>query len=123
MWLLDQIAEARIVEAMNRGEFDDLPGAGKPLVLDDDSLVPEELRVAYRILKNAGYVPEEVLVRNEIQQVEDLLRKAADRDDYYRARMRLEVLLLRLSMARGGRRNLQIEAAYLDKLRERFHRP
>jgi len=42
---------------MSRGDFDGLPGAGRPLVLDDDPLVPEDLRLAYRILKNAGFVP------------------------------------------------------------------
>ena len=58
--MMDLIAERRIEEAIANGELDDLPGAGKPLALDDDALVPEDLRMAYRILKNAGYVPEEV---------------------------------------------------------------
>jgi hypothetical protein len=58
--MLDFIAERVIQEAIARGELDDLPGTGRPLELDDDALVPEELRLAYRILKNAGYVPEEV---------------------------------------------------------------
>jgi len=55
------LAERRIEEAIARGEFDDLPGAGRPLELDDlDPLVPEELRLACRILKNAGYRLNEV---------------------------------------------------------------
>jgi hypothetical protein len=54
------LAERRIEEALARGELDDLPGAGRPLELDDDPLIPADLRVAYRILKNAGYVPPEV---------------------------------------------------------------
>ena len=58
--MLDFLAERRIAEAVSRGEFDDLPGAGRPLELDDDVLVPEELRVAHRILKNAGVAPPEV---------------------------------------------------------------
>src|SRR5688572_32819466 len=53
--MLDFIAEQRIAEAIANGDFDDLPGSGKPLELDDDALIPEELRLAYRILKNAGY--------------------------------------------------------------------
>ncbi|CDI03677.1 hypothetical protein BN873_610074 [Candidatus Competibacter denitrificans Run_A_D11] len=57
MNLLDQIAEARIQAAIDQGELRDLPGQGKPLQLDDDSAIPEELRVAYRILKNAGFLP------------------------------------------------------------------
>lgn len=120
MWLIDQIAEARIAEAMERGEFDNLEGAGRPLELDDDTLVPEGLRVAYRILKNAGFLPEEVLIRKEIQQVEDLLRRVDEPGERCRALKRLDVLMMRLSMARGGRESLRIEAAYLEKVRRRF---
>jgi len=42
MLTLDLLAEQRTREAQERGEFDDLPGAGAPLALDDDALVPEE---------------------------------------------------------------------------------
>ncbi len=58
--MLEFIAEQRIAEAIANGELDDLPGAGKALELDDHALVPEELRVAHRILKNAGVAPPEV---------------------------------------------------------------
>lgn len=51
MWLLDQWAERHILDAQRQGEFDDLPGSGQPLKLDDDSHVPPELRAAYRMLK------------------------------------------------------------------------
>lgn len=54
---LEAVAEERIQEAIRRGDFDNLPGTGKPLELDDDLLVPPELRVANRVLKNAGLVP------------------------------------------------------------------
>jgi hypothetical protein len=57
---LDDLVEQRIREAQQRGEFDALPGAGRPLAIEDDSLVPEELRVALRVLKNAGMVPPQV---------------------------------------------------------------
>jgi hypothetical protein len=54
MLIFDILAETKILEAASRGELDGLPGAGRPLDLDDDALVPEELRMASRILKNAG---------------------------------------------------------------------
>lgn len=57
MWLLDQWAERHILDAQTKGEFDNLPGSGEPLTLDDDSLVPAELRAGYRLLKNAGCLP------------------------------------------------------------------
>ena len=61
--MLEFLAERKIAEAIASGELDNLPGEGQPLDLDDDALIPEELRLAYRILKNAGYVPPEVAVR------------------------------------------------------------
>ena len=67
---LDALVERRIQAAIARGELDNLPGAGRPLALDDDPLVPEELRVAYRLLKNAGYVPPEL---QQVSQVNQLL--------------------------------------------------
>ena len=101
---LVRIAEQRIVEALERGELDRLPGAGKPLVLDDDSQVPEAMRVAYRVLRNAGLVPEEVSLRREL---EDLELAAADAPDAMAAdahrrltwiRARLEARGMRLSV-------------------------
>ena len=71
--LLYFLAERRIEEAIARGEFDNLPGAGRPLELDDDPLVPEDLRVAYRILKNAGYVPPELDALRQLAQLEQLV--------------------------------------------------
>ena len=50
MWLLDQWAERHIAEAQAKGEFDNLVGSGEPLILDDDSHVPPELRAGYRLL-------------------------------------------------------------------------
>jgi hypothetical protein len=63
MGLLDLLAESRIAAAIEAGAFDDLPGAGKPLVLDDAPLVPDDLRVAHRILRNAGFLPPELAAR------------------------------------------------------------
>lgn len=55
MLLLESLAEKKIADAVARGELDALPGAGRPLELDDDALVPEDLRMAHRILKNSGF--------------------------------------------------------------------
>ena len=68
--MLDLIAERRIAEAIARGELEGLPGEGRPLDLSDDALIPEGLRLAYRILKNAGFIPPEVETLNQIAQLE-----------------------------------------------------
>jgi hypothetical protein len=71
------LAEQRIREAIERGELDNVPGAGRPLDLDDDPLVPSEMRVAHRILKNAGVVPLEVVERRELARLEQTAMNAS----------------------------------------------
>ena len=117
--LLDKIAEAQIREAIERGDLDDLPGAGKPLVLDDDPFVPEELRMAYKVLKNAGYVPEEVRLRKTIGDLQRALA-GLEGEDYIRAAKRLNLLRVRLGTGRGDAANLQLEEQYHRKLLERL---
>ncbi len=96
MWLLDELVEKRIDEARARGDFDNLAGEGQPLQLEDLSLVPEELRAAYLLLKNAGCLPPEVRVRQEITEVEALIRQAATPEFAKKDRQRLALLQTRL---------------------------
>jgi hypothetical protein len=117
---IERIAEQRIREALERGEFDNLRGMGHPLNLDDDADVPSELRAAYRILKNSGFVPPEIELRRDIANVEQLLTQAltpADRDN---ANRRLEFLLVKLAASRGGARDAHVEAAYYARLAEKL---
>jgi hypothetical protein len=74
----ERIAENRIREAMRAGEFDNLPGAGKPIDLDGYFKLPEHLRVAFSILKSANCVPAEVELLNEIATLEQRLAAATD---------------------------------------------
>lgn len=120
MLLLDALAEARIVEAMERGEFDDLASAGKPLQLDDDSHIPETQRMAYRILKNAGCLPPEMQLRRDIDVLAAAIPEIEDDTECRRARRRLQVLMLRLSLSRGGGGDLRCEQAYFDRIRLRW---
>jgi hypothetical protein len=96
--MFDLLAEQKIAEALANGAFDDLPGAGQPLELDDDPLIPEELRLAYRILKNAGYVPPEVHTLNEIAALERLVA-AGDADAGAKAKALRKLALLRTARA------------------------
>jgi ABC-type lipoprotein export system ATPase subunit len=116
--IVDQIVERRIAEAIERGEFQDLPGEGRPIELDDDRLVPEELRVAYRILKNAGYIPEEVRLLAELRSAEQLLLQATAREERSAAAARLRLLLERLGTSRAA--PLQSQSDYFQRLAERL---
>ena len=76
--LFQRLAEQRILEAQRRGEFDHLPGKGKPLELEDLSWVPDELRIGYMVLKNAHVLPPEVELLKDIHTLEDLLKHVED---------------------------------------------
>ena len=73
-----RIAENRIREAMEQGQFDNLPGAGEPLSLDEYFSTPEDLRMAYSVLKNANCRPMEVELLHEIARLEQAVTAAPD---------------------------------------------
>lgn len=100
----DAIVEAKIAQAQEAGAFDDLPGAGKPLDLDDDRLVPEDVRAAYRILKNAGYVPAELIERKEAADLRRLLLATEQTPERRRLLAKLALLEARMEAARTPRR-------------------
>lgn len=119
MLTLDAIVERRIREAQERGEFDDLPGAGAPLEPEDNALVPEDLRAAYRILKNSGFLPPELEVHREIREVEQLLQRVADDGERMRLVSRINFLLGR--GAAGRRRgDLRVDQQYFERIAERL---
>ena len=62
----NKIVEERIRRAQKKGEFENLEGTGKPLNLADDQAVAEELRLAYKILKNADCLPPEIEIKKEV---------------------------------------------------------
>ena len=116
MLLLDRLAEEHIEAAIRRGEFDALEGAGRPLMLEDESLVPDELRVAYRLLRNAGCLPPEQQTKNEINEIEDLLGRVETGDEEDRLRRRLWLLRMRLAACSRQTSPLLLEQAYREKL-------
>lgn len=73
-----KIAEQRIKDAIDDGEFDNLKGYGKPLVFEDENWIPEDLRLAYRILKNNGFIPPELELRNDIINLRQLVQTIDD---------------------------------------------
>lgn len=120
MYLLDQLAEANLEEAIEQGALDDLPGAGLPLALDDDSMVPENLRAAYRILKNSGHLPQELTLYSEIRDVESLIGRIQDAGERASAAKRLSLLRVRLGSERCG--DLALHGDYYDAVVEKLGR-
>ena len=122
MLAFEIIAEQRIREAIERGEFDRLPGAGQPLKLEDDAMIPPELRVAYKILKNAGCLPPELELRKEIVTLRDLLRAVEDDGERMTKIRDLNHKLLKLSLMSGRTIDLDAFPEYRDRIAGRLTR-
>src|SRR3954451_1592622 len=86
MSIFARIAEAKIQEGIERGDFNCLPGRGRPLRPDDMSGVPPHLRMGYRVLRNAGVAPPEVELRREVYRLDREI--AATRDPAALAELR-----------------------------------
>ncbi|MDF2835054.1 MAG: hypothetical protein K0Q63_694 [Paenibacillus sp.] len=116
------IAEEKIKEAIRNGEFDDLPGAGKPLPPDDMDGVPEELRVSYRLLKNAGVIPEEMQLRKEMTTLGDLISACASGSEREKLQRELSIKKLRYQsiMSERGWQSTGAFAEYEDKLQQKL---
>ncbi len=105
---LERLAEERIREAIRlrqgsgeqveRGEFDDLPLAGKPISLESNGFVPEDLRLAYKLLKDAEFLPPEMELRKEIVSLKELLATVDDEGKRLKVRRRIDDLALRLDL-------------------------
>lgn len=120
MSILALVAERRIQEAIQRGELDELALKGQPLPREDLSHVPEELRAGYKILKNAGYLPEELQLHQDLLTLKDLVARCDDPEQQQQARRQLSLKQLQydLLMERNGR-NLGYRD-YAEKLRKRL---
>ena len=100
MDVFKKIAEDRIRAAQDEGVFDNLPGKGRPLHLDDDAGVPEDMRLMFKVLKNAGCLPIEMEVRKEIYNIRQLLNAAIDEETRKELRRELRLLMLKEAAVR-----------------------
>lgn len=100
MDIFAQIAEQRIREAIDNGEFDNLKGMGKPLDLGDESWIPEDLRMAYKILKNAGCLPAELELRKEVLNLRELIDAIDDDKERIKKIRELNFKLMKLNELR-----------------------
>lgn len=120
MEFLYRIAENRILEAIEQGLFDDLKGKGKPLVLEDDSHVPAELRMAYKILKMADCLPPELELRKEVIRLQDLVASLPDEAEKLKQMRRLNFLIMKLGMTRKMSPLLEEHDLYAPKVLEKL---
>lgn len=114
-----KIVETRIKAAQKNGFFKNLEGTGKPLVFDDAN-VPEDLRLSYKILKNADCIPPEIELKKEIKKTEDLLTGMEDCSEKYCALKKLNFLIMKLNAMRGSSFHFDMPQYYDEKLLEKI---
>ena len=115
-----KIVEERIRRAQKKGHFDNLEGSGEPLDLLNDQTVAEELRLAYKILKNADCLPPEIEIKKEIRQAEELLSAMSETKEKYRAMKKLNYLIMKLNTLRSASIEFEEPQKYSDKLIEKL---
>ncbi|WP_422657181.1 DnaJ family domain-containing protein [Paenibacillus sp. EC2-1] len=109
MSMFSRLAEQKIEEAIRNGELDQSPYAGKSLPIDDLSHIPEDLRMSYRLLKNSGYIPEEIVLHKECVRLVDLIHacgndgeKEQHLEQLNEKRLRLQLLLEQRGLGSSG---------------------
>ena len=90
--------DEKIEEAIARGEFDNLPGKGKPLDLDAYFATPEHLRLGYSILKSADLIPEEMELLRQIEGLRKSLNSSTNRTEKRALRQQLSEKVTNLNM-------------------------
>ncbi len=120
MDIFRKIAERKIHKAMEDGMFDDLRGKGKPLVFDDETWVPDDLRAAYRVLKNSGYLPPELELRKEIVNLRSFIDTLDDDKERLKKLRELNYKIIKLNMTRKKPLNLEKFPEYENRIMEKI---
>lgn len=120
MSVIDLWAERHIQEAINKGELSNLNGEGKILQLEDDSLIPPELRAGYRLLKNSGYLPAELQQRKDALTLSHILRGLCVDDPNYTS-MSKQLALLELKLKQANINTDFLHGKYAESISEQIN--
>ena len=120
MSILHNLAERRILEAIREGALDDLALRGQPIPREDLSGVPEELRMGYKILKNAGYLPEELQLKKEVLALQDMLQACTSAEEQEETRRKLTLRRLHFEMLMEKRGSSLAIRDYQARLEAKF---
>lgn len=114
------IAEQRIAEAMKERNLNSPKWKNRPLPLEDDRFVPDDLKIAYKILKNSGYLPPEIEDRKEVKRLEDLIARTEDEHERLKQMKKLNVLLMKVDARRPFSSNIASQEDYYRKVVEKI---
>ena len=116
----EKIVEERIKQAQKNGEFNNLPGSGKPLLFENDGCVSGELSLAYKILKNADCLPPELELKKEITKTEEILSGMEETPEKYCLLKKMNFLIMKLNSMRNTPIMFEVPQQYEAKLIRRI---
>jgi hypothetical protein len=96
--MFGKLIEDKIREAIEAGEFDNLPGKGKPVDLDAYFATPADLRLGYSVLKSAKCLPVEVELMKEIEELKTKMAVCQQDDERKRLTKEIEARTLKLNL-------------------------
>ncbi len=115
---LTRIAEQKIAQAIKEGSLTFEKWKNKPLPKDDDQFVPDDLKMAYKMLKNAGFLPPEIEAKKEIQRLEELIADTEDEHVRLKQMKKLNLLLMKADAVRRNPANIETQDEYYRKIVE-----
>lgn len=98
------IAEAKIREAIEKGELNNLPGKGKPVTIESMLFVPPDERLAFSIMKNSGIEPVEVALKREIEEIRQSVTMCSDESEREKLEKKLRETSIRYGVLMEKRR-------------------
>src|SRR5215210_433645 len=105
--MFENLIEEKIRVAMEAGEFDNLPGKGKPIDLEAYFATPPEVRLGYSLLKSAGCLPEEVALLKEVEALKAKQAACPRADERDRLEKEIKSRTLKLNLLLDGNRRRQ----------------
>ncbi|MGG4489687.1 DUF1992 domain-containing protein [Metabacillus idriensis] len=118
MDLFTILSEDKIKQAIKDGEFKQLPGMGKPLQLEDLSHIPPELRMSYKMMKNANMIDEDIELKKVIHTLEQLIAQCPDEMEKEKLQVQLNEKSFQLEKILKKRNTFHSKASafYKDKI-------
>lgn len=114
------IAERKIAKAIRDGTLNIEGWKGRPLPMEDDHLVPEDLKMAYKILKNSGFLPPEIEAKKEIHKLEEMIAQTEDEHVRIKQIKKLDFLLIKLNSQRNRPIIMEQDGKYQRKVVEKI---
>jgi len=120
MLIFEKIAEEKIKEWIEKEDFTKNKFYGKKVDNTEYFKVPETLRIAYHILKNANVLPKELQLKSEIIKLRDLLEEISDEDEFIKKLRQFQNKISEYNILSNSKPTFNNEEFYTKKLMKKI---